>query len=248
MPITAAIVQARIGSRRLPAKVLEKIEERTMLAHVIERLQQATKLDTIILAIPDEPRSAPLESEAASLGIRVVRGPEHDVLQRYLVAARAFDVDPIVRVTADCPLIDPFLLDQVLAFYLSRREDGIDLVSNTYPRRWPRGLDVEVVSRDALERIGSEEEDPALREHVTLAIYRRRGFRVEGYVGNRDDLDASAHRWTVDTLEDLEFVRAIHAGSPNRRAPLEWRKTLAWIEDNPHLKRINECIAQKEIP
>jgi len=246
--LPGAIVQARVGSTRLPAKVLAPLAGRPLLARVLGRLGRAAGLARVVLAIPEGPRDEPLAALAAELGVPVFRGPEDDVLGRYVGAALAHGIDPVVRVTADCPLIDPELVGAVLAAFLERRAaDPVDLLANTLPRRWPRGLDTEVVSREALVELDRIETDPAVREHVTLGIYRRpERFRVAGLPGPRD----LAHlRWTVDTPEDLAVVREIwEALLPVHGEAFGWRDVLALLERRPDLARRNAAVPQKELP
>ena len=180
-----------------------------MLARVVERLRLCRTIDSIVIAAPEGPENEPLAEEARRLETPVWRGSQQDVLARYIGAAEAHDIDPVVRITADCPLLDPFLVDRTVGEYLRLRPQGVDLVCNTWPRRWPRGLDAEVLARSALERAHAVENDPAVREHVTLAIYQRTPpFRVAGLESERD---LSGHRWTVDTQDDLAFMRGIYA-------------------------------------
>ena len=193
----------------MPGKTLASIEGRSMLARVVERLRLCRTIDSIVIAAPEGPENEPLAEEARRLETPVWRGSQQDVLARYIGAAEAHDIDPVVRITADCPLLDPFLVDRIVGEYLRLRPQGVDLVCNTWPRRWPRGLDTEVLARSALERAHAVENDPAVREHVTLAIYQRTPpFRVAGLESERD---LSGHRWTVDTQDDLAFMRGIYA-------------------------------------
>lgn len=239
-----AIVQARLGSVRLPGKVLAPIEGRSMLARVVERLRACAALETIVVALPDGPENAPLAAEAERTGAAVWCGPERDVLARVLGAANANAVDPIVRITADCPLLDPSVVERTLAEYRALAP-GVDLVCNTWPRRWPRGLDTEVVAREALARADLLEADPAVREHVTLAIYRRpETFRIAGLAAERD---LSHHRFTVDTPKDLAFVRAVYRALGGEH-PFGLRDVLELLEARPDLAGLNSGIEQRGLP
>ncbi len=241
-----AIIQARLASTRLPGKVLAEIEGRTMLAWVIARLRRSRFVKRIVVAVPEKAESEPLLVEARRAGALVWSGPEHDVLTRTLGAAEAHGIDPVVRITSDCPLIDPELVDAVVAAFLCRRAEGIDLVANTQPRAWPRGLDTEVVSRSALQRASRFEEDPAVREHVTLPIYHRQElFHVAGLSA---DEDRSHHRWTVDTPEDLHFVRTVYQEMAGRCETFTSADVFELLTRRPEIAALNARIQQKELP
>lgn len=206
-----AIVQARLGSTRLPGKVLADIGGKPMLARVIERLGRCRRLEDVVVAIPDT-----YEDEAIDAAVWVqapclfALGPEHDVLSRYMIAARSFGADVIVRITADCPLIDPEVVDAAVA-KLTADPSRYDFVSNGIRRTFPKGLDVEVMFRDTLERLNRLATSAYDREHVCVYAYRTRPdlFRLgelwdEG--GDNSDLN-----WSVDTADDLDHVRRLYA-------------------------------------
>jgi spore coat polysaccharide biosynthesis protein SpsF len=217
-----------------------------MIARVVERLRRCRRLAGVVLAIPADPGDDALADVARALGVPVFRGPTHDVLARYVGAAREHEADPVVRITADCPLIDPALVDRTVAAFEDLAVDGVDLVANTTPRRWPRGLDTEVVRRDALLRLDEQERDPAVREHVTLGIYRRPDeYAIRGLDAERD---LSEHRWTVDTPADLEFVRAVYGALEPENPSFGLDDVLALLERRPDLRRLNAHVRQKELP
>lgn len=202
-----AIVQARMGSSRLPGKVLMDIGGRPMLAHVVERAQAIEGVDHVVVATTTEAADDVLAEFCHSADWSFARGPERDVLHRYALAARWSRADLIVRLTADCPLLDP----EVSALVLRKHRDaaavfGARYTSNTIPTRtYPDGLDTEVFTREALDRAASEVTDFEDREHVTPWMRRR----LMTY-GVQFGVDLSALRWTVDTAEDLERVRKIY--------------------------------------
>lgn len=202
-----AVVQARMGSTRLPGKVLMDLGGRPMLAHVLERAAAIPGVDAVCLATTSRSEDRALFGLGLSLGAAIVAHDEHDVLARYLYAARHCKADVIVRITADCPLLDPEISAAVLRRYRDMAAIcGVRYCSNTIPTRtYPDGLDTEVFSREALERAAAEATDPADREHVTP--WMRRRLMV---VGLEQGVDLSALRWTVDTAEDLERVRRIY--------------------------------------
>lgn len=211
-------------STRLPGKVLADICGKPALQRLIERLQPSALLDEITVATTALDTDNPIEDLCRSLGIRSFRGDEMDVLGRYVAAAAAFGADVIVRVTADCPMHDASVVDDAIRLF---RQGDFDHVSNAVVRTYPDGLDVEVMSRDALERTASEAEAPFLREHVTTYIRGSRkdlavgDFRL-GHLTNAEDL--SHLRWTVDYPEDLERVRRYFAVLPEG---FGWREALA---------------------
>jgi spore coat polysaccharide biosynthesis protein SpsF len=204
----AVVVQARMSSTRLPGKVLEELHDgRRTLDLVIERLRRARELDAIVLATSDEPSDDPVVQRAGELGVAVVRGPLADVLERYRLAAAQIGPEAVVRITGDCPLVDPGLVDHLVHTWRSGRAD---YVANVFePRSFPKGLDIEVVSTSALLTAAAEATDPADREHVTPFIRSR----PERFAGQGLWL-TPAHpeiRLTLDTPADLAALRALLA-------------------------------------
>ncbi|MEY2478467.1 MAG: spore coat polysaccharide biosynthesis protein SpsF [Actinomycetota bacterium] len=212
------VVQARMGSTRLPGKVLADLAGRPLLAFLLERL--AALPWKRVVATSELDRDDAVAAAAAEAGVAVVRGPEEDVLTRFAMAIDAYEPDLVVRLTADCPLSDPAL---VRAAVEQQRTAGADYVSNTVVRTFPDGLDVEVVRASVLRQAALEATDGFEREHVTPFVYRHpERFSHEVL---RNDVDLSAERWTVDTAEDLEFVRSVvdRLGSSS----FGWRDVLA---------------------
>lgn len=237
---TIAIIQARLSSSRLPGKVLMDIEGLPMLARVVDRVSASRLIDGVAVATSSDPSDDRLAAYCRSHGIRHHRGPLEDVLARFLHAAQREEADVIVRITADCPLIDPALIDAVVTIRDAHRAD---YASNVLNRRYPRGLDVEVFTAEALARADREGREPHHREHVTPYLYEKPGrFQIIGLDCERD---LSHHRWTVDTLADLELVRAIYQRLDNPLAG--WREVLAVVEREPNLTRRNAHIKQKPI-
>jgi spore coat polysaccharide biosynthesis protein SpsF len=236
---TAAIVQARTGSTRLPGKVLLPLLGKPVLTQVMRRVARARLVDEVVVATTELASDDPIVELGRREGWRVVRGSEMDLLDRYLDAAHAVGADQIVRITSDCPLIDPGLIDDVIAAF---RRDGSDYASNTLePRTYPRGLDVEVVTLAALEIAGLEDRDPASREHATPFIYRRpERFRMHGV---RNARDLSVHRWTLDTPEDYELIRRVY--DQLGRNDFSWLDALAVVEANPGWSTLNRDVRQK---
>lgn len=200
----AAMVQARMGSSRLPGKTLADIEGRPMLQRFVDRVRGSRFVEEVIIATTTEARDDAIAEFARARNLKCYRGSEKDVLDRFLQAARTFGVSDLVRVTPDCPLIDPKVIDQAIEVY---RAGGYDYVSNTQGGRFPDGMDVEVFSLGALERTHREAARPSEREHVTPHMKASGGFRV-GRV--EAPADYSEYKWSVDTDRDLQFVRAVY--------------------------------------
>jgi len=240
---TVAIVQARMGSTRLPGKVLQDLAGEPMLARVVNRTCRAKTLQEVVIATTTNMVDDVIVKLCEARGWSWFRGSEEDVLDRYYRAAKKYQADFIVRITSDCPLIDPEVIDQVVQEFLERQPE-VDYASNTWPRRtFPRGLDTEVMRMDVLERAWREDRNPAWREHVTPYIYRNPDrFRIHNVVS---PVDYSAMRWTVDTQEDLAFVRQIYDYFGHDR--FSWREVLKVLEEHPEWVEINRGVRQKRI-
>jgi spore coat polysaccharide biosynthesis protein SpsF len=231
--ITAVIVQARVASSRLPGKVLETLGGQTVLQHVLKRCGAISNADMVICAVPDEAESEPLEGVARQCGARTFRGPETDVLGRYLGAARANGADIILRVTSDCPLIDPVVCDAVLQL---RVRETADYAANNMPPSFPHGLDCEAFTTAALAEAAAATQDAYDHEHVTPWLRRAGHLRRVNLVS--EDQALAAHRWTLDYLEDLQFLRALFERLSGGPAP-RMSDVLRVIERNPELAAIN---------
>lgn len=201
-----AIVQARLSSTRLPGKVLEPLLGLPMIVFMWRRIQRATLVDTIVLATSVDPSDDVLAEEAARHGITCHRGDLNDVLGRFEGAARAAQADVVVRLTGDCPLIDPEVVDTAIRTLV---DSGADYVSNSDPPTYPDGLDVEVFTFAALVRAHAEARLPSEREHVTPYLRNHKALFHQDNV--RACVDMSALRWTVDHADDLAVVRALLA-------------------------------------
>jgi spore coat polysaccharide biosynthesis protein SpsF len=224
-----AIVQARMSSTRLPGKVLADLEGEPMLELELRRLSRSQEIGSIVIATTTEPGDDPIEQLCADLGYPVYRGSRDDVLERF-VEASASHRGPLVRITADCPLIDPGIVDDVVRLY---ERSGCVYASTINPRTFPVGLDTEVFSVEALRATHAETRDPNDREHVTEAIIRQPERFPAARLVHEDDL--SALRWTVDYANDLEFVRrvVVRLGPDRHRAGME--AILAAIRREPSL-------------
>jgi spore coat polysaccharide biosynthesis protein SpsF len=236
---TVAIIQARVGSTRLPGKVLKNLEGETVLARVVNRVRRARLIDELLVATTDRPADDAIVAECRKCSVAVSRGDQDDVLDRYFRAAQLTKAEIVVRITSDCPLIDPEITDKTIAAFLEARPD---YASNALVRTYPRGLDTEVMSSNALAKAWQEARKPYEREHVTPYIYEHpEEFRILSVTG---DADYSTHRWTVDTPEDLEFVRQIYSRFKDN-ATFLWRDVLDLLDREPELRGINQHVKQK---
>jgi spore coat polysaccharide biosynthesis protein SpsF len=240
--VLAVVIQARLGSTRLPGKVLADVAGHPLLHHVVNRASAIEGIDELVVAIPDSSRDDDLAKEAARLGVRVVRGSEMDVLDRYVRAIEAVNADVVIRVTADCPLLSPTISSRVVEVFRTPTEH-YDYASNTLERTYPRGLDTEVISADALRVAGREAQSEAEREHVTPFIWRRPSRFSLG--SESATVDLSAERWTVDTEEDLEFVRAVYAQFGGQ--DFDHLDVMDLLHRKPDLRALNAAVEQKEI-
>jgi len=237
---TLAFVQARMGSTRLPGKVLADIEGEPMMARVVERAAAIPGVDEVVVCTTDLEQDEPLFELARARGWLTFRGSEDDVLGRFAGAARAHQADVIVRITSDCPLLDPEVIGRVVSAFRAG-QPRVHYASNTMRRTFPRGLDTEVVRRDALESADAEDRDPALREHVTPYIQRSGRFALVEVV---DAADHSDLRWTVDTPDDLRLVREVYRCLGSAAS---YPEVLALFARRPELATWNAHVAQKQV-
>jgi len=241
MSDTVAILQARMGSSRLPGKVLMPILGEPMLARQIERVRRARSLARLVVATGDQADDDPIAALCARLGVDCFRGSRDDVLDRFCKAAERYPSDHVVRLTGDCPLADPAAIDAAVAFH---RAGGFDYSSNTLHPTFPDGLDVEVVRSAALAAAGHEARDPFEREHVTPFLYRRpERYRLGDF---RRTPDLSALRWTVDHPEDFQLISQVYAALYPAKPDFALDDVLALFEKRPELARINARYRRNE--
>jgi glutamate-1-semialdehyde aminotransferase/spore coat polysaccharide biosynthesis protein SpsF (cytidylyltransferase family)/predicted dehydrogenase len=231
-----AIIQARMGSSRLPGKSLADIEGRPMLVRVIERAKRARLVDRVVVATTTAPVDDVIEKLCRENDVRCYRGSENDVLDRFYAAARAEKASQIVRITADCPLIDPEVIDRVVKRF---QRGDVDYASNAMVRSYPDGLDTEVFSFSALERAWHEARKTSEREHVTPYL-RSEKFRTAN-VENDSTSMYQHYRWTVDELEDLEFIRSVYRAFHNKES-FGMTDVLQLLQRNPGLEKMNSEI------
>jgi spore coat polysaccharide biosynthesis protein SpsF len=243
MAKTVVIIQARVGSTRLPGKVLKALHGKTVLAHVIERVRQARTVDDIVIATTVSHADDAIEEEVRRCGAKVFRGSEEDVLSRYYGAALENDAGIVVRITSDCPLIDPKVMDDIIGFFQQQEYDivtngGSDLSKRTYPR----GLDTEVFSFAALEQAYKKADKQYQHEHVTPYIYEHgRVYHV------MNDTDHSRHRWTLDTEEDWWLIEALYGYLYKGGHDFYMADILDVMQQHPTLIDINKAIEQKKL-
>lgn len=239
---TMAIVQARMTSTRLPGKVLLPILGIPMLSLQLERMRRATSIDGIVIATTVNAADDPIVELCIQQGIAYFRGSEQDVLSRYAEAAQAFGIDVVVRVTSDCPLIEPDLIDKAVDIFLQAHGE-LDYVSNTLQPSFPYGLAVEVFSRQVLDEAHRLAVQHAEREHVTPYIYwRPQQFRLKSFTHSEN---LCHHRWTVDTPEDFELVSKIYGALYPKNPEFGIKQTLQLFDQHPAWMHINRHIDQK---
>ncbi|MDV7339046.1 glycosyltransferase family protein [Terasakiella sp. A23] len=227
------IVQARLGSNRLPGKVLKEIEGHSALKYNLTRCMNVSGITQVCCAVPESAENDPVAQEAERMGVKVVRGPEDDVLARYYKAAKKLDSRVIVRVTSDCPFLDPEVVSKTLSLYL---QGGYEFVCNNHPPTWPHGFDCEVTSMSWLEKAHQEAQNSQQREHVMPFIRTHSEVTIGNYqnpVEGQNNL-----RWTLDYPEDLDFFRAV---AKYLKAPLtaNTSEIMEVIRKKPELMHIN---------
>ena len=235
------IIQARAGSSRLPGKGLAPILGRPMTAVQLERVARARLLDKIVVATPDEPADAVFGPLCEAAGVDWMRGPLADVLDRFHLVAERYAPDHVVRLTGDCPLTDPDVIDAAVRLHL---EGDYDYTRNVAPPTFPDGLDVEVMTTAVLQAAWREADRTAQREHVTLWVREHPERFAIGNLTHSPDL--SALRWTVDEEADLGFVRAVYEALYPAEPDFRMADILALIARRPELLDTNQGIARDE--
>lgn len=236
-----ALLQARVSSTRLPGKVLKPILDVPMILRQVERIQMAKSIDKLVVATSNDSSDDALEMLCRKNNISCFRGSLNDVLDRFYRAAVEYKPLHVVRLTGDCPLIDPTIIDQVIHLHLTQNND---YTSNNHPPTFPDGLDVEVVKFSCLEVAAREATRSSEREHVTPFFYTHpERFKVENYAG-REDL--SALRWTVDESEDLALVEAIYSALYPVNPMFKMPDVLALLKTRPALAKLNSKFTRNE--
>lgn len=242
MKNVVAIIQARVGSTRLPNKIFLDLKGQPVLIRVISRLQRSKHINKIVVASPDTPQNDIIEKfiKENFSDVGIYRGSENDVLDRYFKAAKEFSADIIVRITSDCPLIMSDIVDGVIDKLVKGK---VDYAANVLGQRtYPRGLDVEVFTFAALEKIWQEAQDQADREHVTL--YLRRHPEIFSTANLENKQNWSVYRLTLDEAEDYEVIKNIY-NSLNNAELADLNKIIDFLKEHPEVVKINQTIEQK---
>ena len=239
---TVAIIQARMGSNRFPGKVLKLILGRPMLWYIVERVRAVPSIAEVVVAVPDDPANEILRRFCAENQIALFAGSETDVLDRYYRAAQQFKADPVIRITADCPLADPQLIDELIQRYASGSYDHIGVAAGAGAqlldkRRFPDGLDAECFAFSVLDRAWREATDPRDREHVTRYMWNNKEIFHCGVL--TADVVYPKLRLTVDHPEDFELVTKIYESLYNEGKPFELSDIVKFLEKNPGLVDLN---------
>jgi len=238
-----AIIQARMGSTRLPGKILKEVNGNPLLFYQLERLKGSKLIDEIVIATTTKEQDNEIVTFCEQYGVSYYRGSETDVLSRYFNAAVKFNADTIVRLTSDCPIIDVEVVDKTIQYFLEL--DHCDYVSNTLERTYPRGLDTEVFTYIALEKAYKEAFLDRDREHVTPYIYTNQDLFEVGFLKNK--IDYSNYRLTVDTEEDFELIKLIINALFKRNPNFTLIDIVTLMENNPQWFDINSHIEQKKL-
>ena len=245
---TTAIIQARMGSTRLPGKVLFEVQEKPLLGYMLDRLSVSKEIDQIIIATSDDKLDDPIVTYTSNYGYEVFRGSQNDVLDRYYQAANSQDIKPdyIIRLTADCPLIDPIIIDEIVN---DIKDSSFDFISNSepLPSSWPDGMDVSVMSFEALQKAWKIAKKPSEREHVTFIFWDKDANFKSHRVECSEDL--SSYRLTVDYKEDFELIKKILNNFLDDDKDIRFVKMNEIIEfllSNPDFIKINNQYARGE--
>lgn len=238
---TGAIIQARMGSTRLPGKIMEKILGKSIIELIVGRLRQTKRIDAIVLATSTDPRNDVAAREAEKLGIGCFRGSEENVLDRIFQARKKFGLDVVVRITGDCPLIDPETIDKGIEIF---QKNKVDIASNTLERTFPHGLDFEVFSADALERAWTDEKNRLGGDFMKVFVNPTARMKESGKFKHLDilnDKDLSRIRITLDYSEDLELIKKVYGRLYPRNPNFGLREVEELFEQEPQLLEINKA-------
>lgn len=243
-PRIVATIEARMGSSRLPGKVLLDLGGQPMLARMVERLKRCQTLDHIVIATTDRDGDAPIVSLAEQIGVGHFRGSEDDVLARVLGAARAHGAEVIVELTGDCPLMDPAVVDRCVNDYLA---GGADYVANVLAREYPRGMDVQVFATEILADVARRTDDPTDHEHVSLYIYRHPElYRLRNVPASAAERGGDLEI-TLDTPEDRDLIRAIWDALAPVNPAFGCAEIVALLRSRPDLRALVDDVRRKHV-
>ncbi|WP_085992721.1 cytidylyltransferase domain-containing protein [Oceanobacillus senegalensis] len=237
-----AIIQARMGSTRLPGKTLKPVLEKPLLAYQLERVQNSQYLDEVLVATTNKRIDNQIISLCQSLKVAYFRGPEDDVLKRYYLAAKQVKADIVIRLTADCPLIDPSQIDTIVKYFLDNQK--LQYVSNTLNRTFPRGMDIEVFSFQILKEAHEKAKTKKEREHVTIYMTKiLKSFQIYNVTYRKD---YSHYRWTVDTMDDFILIKKIVEELYPKKQHFTLEDIIQLMEKNSNWQLINQHVEQKK--
>ncbi len=244
--IIIAIIQARFGSTRLPGKIFKDLSGKPVLWHVVNRLSYSKLCNKVIVATTTEIEDDQTENFCVEHNIPYYRGSSDNVLSRYYETAKVFGAEIVIRITSDCPLIDPIILDKMIDdFLITNKSEQLDYLSNSIVRTYPRGLDVEIFSFEALDKTYKQATLPYEFEHVTPYIYQHPDlFKLKNFA---NDKNLSFHRWTVDTSEDFSLIKKIYDELYIPGKIFLLNDILKLFDKNPELIKINQNIKQKSL-
>lgn len=237
------LIQVRMGSTRLPEKSLMDMHGKPMLWHLVNRVKKAKNIDNVVIATTVEPQDKVIVDFAEKERIDCYAGSEMDILDRLYQTTKKFGGEVAVRITGDCPLTDPGVIDKLLNFHLGNK-DKYDVVTNISPPSYPDGLDTEVLPMETLERAWNEVEDPMWREWATAYFYENQDKYKVGNVSHDEDL--SHHRWTVDYEEDFDLVKKIFAELGPKGEDFSMKHVLELLKENDHIYNINRKYRRDE--
>jgi len=236
------IIQARMGSSRLPGKVMKPLLGEPMLKILLQRVSRVSEINQIVVATTTEPADRVIADACTEWGYGTFRGSETDVLDRFYQAARLLSPEAVIRITSDCPLIEPTLISEMIQDF--RKQISVDYLTNTLPpRTFPRGLDTEIFTFAALKRAWEEASGEGFREHVTPYFYKNpKEFVCKGFFSKKD---YSHFRWTVDTPEDYELIKRIYEAFG--RFDFSWLEVIELLKKHPEWSDLNANIQQKNV-
>ena len=239
LPKILTVVQARMGSSRLPGKVFLPLAGQPLLVQMVQRVQRAQLAGTVVVATTTDPTDDAIADLCAAHGLECFRGDALDLLDRHYQAARHYGADVVLKIPSDCPLIDPAVIDEVVGYYL-HFADRYDFVSNLHPATFPDGNDVEVMPIEALEMAWREAQRPLEREHTTPFFWENPDrFRL-GNVEWDTGLDYSmSHRWTIDYPEDYDFIKSVYDALYPRNPTFGLHDILQLLKQQPEIAQIN---------
>jgi len=243
---TVAIVQARMASTRLPGKVLRELAGKPMLEHVIDRVKSSKMIDEIVIATSRNEKDERIVELAKRLNVGWFVGSEEDVLDRYMKAAEQVAADIIVRITGDCPLIDPYTIDRIVRRHLKLNVDYTrTLIDQNNSKSFPRGLDTEVFSINVLRKVHKLAKKPGEREHVTVFIYEHpKMFKIE-VIEAEESLQRPKYRLCVDVEEDLRLITEIYHQLYVSSGIIDIKDVVKLLDNNPDLREINAHVKQR---